>query len=290
MATHRHTMATTPATSPPSRDWLVSLTPQHRPATLADLLGSLQQLLPLLDATLDVVFFIKDPAARYVFANATLARRCGFGDTSRLLGCTSEEVFPARFGSIYTAQDRRVLHEGIYLSDQLELHLYPGREPGWCLTHKLPLRDRHDRIIGMAGISHDLQAPQSRHPAYQRIAAVDEHIRTHFAEPLSLATLTKIAGLSIAQLERMCKRIFRLSPRQMLHKARLDAASRLLSAPAAIPITEIALHCGYTDHSAFSRQFKALTGLSPSAYRAREARNLLAKTATQSQTQPADGI
>ena len=25
--------------------------------------------------------------------------------------------------------------------DQLELHLYPGRQPGWCLTCKQPLRD-----------------------------------------------------------------------------------------------------------------------------------------------------
>jgi hypothetical protein len=44
----------------------------------------------------------------------------------------------------------------------------------------------------------------------------------------------------------------------MIHKARLEHAHRLLHGDMAI--TDVALHCGYTDHSAFSRQFKALTG------------------------------
>ncbi|WP_033946571.1 AraC family transcriptional regulator, partial [Pseudomonas aeruginosa] len=55
-------------------------------------------------------------------------------------------------------------------------------------------------------------------------AAVDAHIREHYDQPLSLANLTAIAGLSVAQLERHCKRIFQLTPRQMIHKARLGAA------------------------------------------------------------------
>ena len=34
-----------------------------------------------------------------------------------------------------------------------------------------------------------------------------------------------------------------------------------------LPITDIALQCGYTDHSAFSRQFKAMTGSTPRDFR-----------------------
>jgi hypothetical protein len=65
----------------------------------------------------------------------------------------------------------------VTLRDQLEMHLYNGRERGWCLTQKLALRDAQGQVIGMAGISHDLQEAQARHPAWQRLAIVDDHIR-----------------------------------------------------------------------------------------------------------------
>ncbi len=208
------------------------------PADLASLLASLRQVEALLDAMPGVVFFVKDERARYVLVNRTLARRCGVKDKAELLGRSADEVFPSSLGPLYAEQDRRVLRGGATLENQLELHLYPGRQPGWCLTHKQALRDADGAIIGMAGISHDLPAAQSAHPAYGRLAAVDAHIREHYDQPLSLADLTAIAGLSVAQLERHCKRIFQLTPRQMIHKARLGAASQLLAGDA--PITEIA--------------------------------------------------
>ncbi|MGC3645912.1 helix-turn-helix domain-containing protein, partial [Pseudomonas aeruginosa] len=80
-----------------------------------------------------------------------------------------------------------------------------------------------------------------------------------------LADLTAIAGLSVVELERHCTRLFQLTPPQMIHKARLGAASQLLAGVA--PITEIALRGGYTDHSAYSSQCTGLSGLSPSQYR-----------------------
>ncbi len=241
------------------------LLPSDSPEDLTTLLASLRMITPLLDAMPDVVFFIKDIEARYSFANRTLAERCGHCDPAALTGLTAAEVFPPGFGAQYTDQDLRVLSQGLRLQDQLELHLYPGRQPGWCMTHKLALRDPRGMIIGMAGVSIDLQAPQANNPAYLQLAAVDAHIRSHYGRPIRLAELTAIAGLSVAQLERLCKRIYRLTPRQMIHKARLEAAAGLLAEE--VPITEIALRCGYADHSAFSRQFRALTGLSPSAYR-----------------------
>ena len=237
-----------------------------KPCDLPTLLSNLQPIAPLLDTLSDVVFFIKDRDARYAFVNQTLARRCGFKHSDQLLGLTADKVFPEHFGPLYTEQDRRVLSSGRMLADQLELHLYFGNQPIWCLTHKLALHDEQGHIVGLAGISRDLPTPQSTHPAYLKLAAVDAHIRNHFARPISLSELTAIGGYSVAQLERHCKRVFQLTPRQMIHKARLEEGSRLLLSTD-LPITEIALRCGYTDHSAFSRQFRALTRLSPSQYR-----------------------
>ena len=49
-------------------------------------------------------------------------------------------------------------------------------------------------------------------------------------------------------------------------KTRVDAASRLLRG-SALTVAAIAQACGYADHSAFTRQFKATVGLTPRAFR-----------------------
>ena len=53
----------------------------------------------------------------------------------------------------------------------------------------------------------------------------------------------------------------------MLLQARLDAARRLLVEAPDLSVAAIAMQCGYSDQSAFTRQFKATTSLTPSQYR-----------------------
>lgn len=235
------------------------------PENIEKMVLGMAPFLPILDAVPNAAIFIKDMDARYLLANRTLVQRCGLKQLRQLLGKTSAEVFPTQLGSGYIEQDGRVLKQGVVLEDQLELHLFGSREPGWCLTHKRPIRNREHAIVGLMGISVDLPSASGDHPAYPRLVAVDEHIRQHFSRPVTMEELTRIAGMSVAQLERYCKRVFHLTPRQMIHKVRLEHAHRLLRTD--MSITEVALQCGYTDHSAFTRQFKVLTGLTPRQYR-----------------------
>ncbi len=64
------------------------------------------------------------------------------------------------------------------------------------------------------------------------------------------------------------RRVCHLTPQQLLIKIRLDAAVRLLRDPA-LSISAVAHACGYSDHSAFTRKFRSVTGISPQRYRER---------------------
>ena len=68
------------------------------------------------------------------------------------------------------------------------------------------------------------------------------------------------------RFERLVRRVFHLTPRQLLTKTRVEAASRML-ASGNDTIADVAQSCGYSDHSAFTRQFRAVAGMTPSAFR-----------------------
>ncbi|WP_190287794.1 AraC family transcriptional regulator [Massilia sp. MB5] len=220
----------------------------------------------LFDALSDVVFFVKDSMGRYVVVNDTLVRRCGLKEKAALIGRTPAEVFSQPFGQRYLAQDLEVLAGRSEIDDQLELHLYPNRDPGWCLTRKTALRSKSGEIVGLAGISRDLAMEDKKNPAYHKVAAAVRLIHERYDQPLNLTDLAQTANMSVAQIERYFLRIFHLTPRQFIIKTRLDAASRLLAGKASV--ADIAQACGYADHSAFTRQFRATVGVTPSQYRA----------------------
>jgi PAS domain S-box-containing protein len=220
----------------------------------------------LFDCLTDLTFFIKNLRGEYVVVNQELVARCGRREKRELIGRKADEVFPPPLGQSYRAQDETLLKTGDPILNQLELQLYHSGRTGWCLTNKLPLRGRQGRVVGLVGISKDLQAPNERGADYSPLAAVVQHIQTHFGETLRMADLASRAGLSPYRFDQRIRKIFQITTGQFIHKVRMDAAVRRLR-ESADPITMIALDCGYSDQSAFTRQFRQTVGLSPSEFR-----------------------
>src|ERR1700748_2693902 len=95
----------------------------------------------LFDALPDVVFFAKDTDGRYTYGNQTLLDRLRLEKRAQRGRRRTDELFPGGLGDRYREQDEAVLRGGAEIAGQLELHLYPNRAPGWCLTHKVAWRE-----------------------------------------------------------------------------------------------------------------------------------------------------
>lgn len=72
--------------------------------------------------------------------------------------------------------------------------------------------------------------------------------------------------MSVYQLDRRMQRVFGLTTGQWVLKTRISHASRLLI-ETGMPVADVALEAGYADQSAFTRQFRRSTGLSPTEHR-----------------------
>ncbi|MBI1175913.1 PAS domain-containing protein [bacterium] len=235
-------------------------------ASSLDLSNALSAVEEMLDRRPDVVFCIKDRQGRYVAVNQTCARRCGHAHKRELIGKTARDVFPAVLAASYMAQDERVLKTGQSMFDQLELIPEEDGRPVWHLTDKLPLHDRQQRVIGVITMSSDLHYPSQASIHLENLAEAVELIHERYADPLQPRDLARKAGLSLTQLDRRMKSIFRITTKQFITKTRIDAAAeKVLNSGRTI--AEIAIDCGFYDHSSFARQFKNFVGITPSEYR-----------------------
>ncbi|MGH8077335.1 MAG: helix-turn-helix domain-containing protein, partial [Lysobacter sp.] len=99
------------------------------------------------------------------------------------------------------------------------------------------------------------------------LARAVAYIQQHYTECVRIEHLAQLTGLTSRQLERLIKRHYHLTPVQLLARTRIDAAMQQLT-QSRDSVANIASACGYSDQSAFTRQFKAAVGMTPSRFRA----------------------
>jgi two-component system, response regulator YesN len=101
----------------------------------------------------------------------------------------------------------------------------------------------------------------------RRITTAISIIRQNTGSKLSVRELAKRVNLSVWHFTRLFKADTSVSPAHYMRDIRMKVAQGLLE-ESHLSVKEIAAQAGFGDRSHFSRDFKTLSGQSPSSFRA----------------------
>jgi AraC-like DNA-binding protein len=86
---------------------------------------------------------------------------------------------------------------------------------------------------------------------------------------LRVETLSERAGLPVRELQRLFRLEVGLTPKETIRRFRLQQAADRFHGDPDISCLELAMELGYFDQAHFARDFRAVVGASPDAYRKR---------------------
>jgi AraC-like DNA-binding protein len=117
--------------------------------------------------------------------------------------------------------------------------------------------EHRDRILAfLHGITH------------AQPANIEYIVNTHLFQPLTLAELAQLSGRSLASFKRDFQQYFHSAPKKWINEKRL-AHARMLLLHDDMPVSEIALACGFENVPHFIRIFKQEFGDTPHHLRAK---------------------
>lgn len=229
-----------------------------------------RQLLRPFDRVPGVLYFVKDADSRMMAVSPASVARMGGAAEDDVVGLAPHDYLPADLADKYLDDDRRVISSGEPLLNMVEVWFNERRLRDWIVTDKHPLRDAGGRVVGLIGTLQSFEDRRRELAHLGPVGAAADFIRDRLGAPLRLADIADAVGYSERQLERLFGRVFGMTVRRFVIQSRVHAAARELT-HSGRSVTEVAMMFGFCDPSAFSHTFRAVTGLSPRAYRTRHA-------------------
>lgn len=168
---------------------------------------------------------------------------------------------PAGFSHLFT------LEEGawIYLRDLIQSmeREYKAKEKYWQLCVGADLRKLFVTVFReFADTFSSFKVDSGTDIAYK----VMTYIEHHYTEEITVDTISQALFLNKHYISHVFKAETGYSPIEYAISLRISHAKVLLS-ESDKNVSEVAMECGYTDFTHFSKQFRKRTGLSPSGFR-----------------------
>ncbi|WP_422925709.1 helix-turn-helix domain-containing protein [Singulisphaera sp. PoT] len=235
----------------------------------------LLQLAALFDCLEDVLVWVKDRRGCYCWVNRAFLinfalddrrdQAQALADSAEIVGKTDYDLSPAFLADQFRLDDEQV-HEGKRIVNRIELVGQPDGHAVWNVTNKIPLYGPDGEIIGTAGITRRLNTPRQDIVPGTEFGPVLAYMRDHYHTPISNEKLAKLAHMSVRAFERKFHNNFHLTPQKYLRKLQMRMASRALVYTNE-PLADVALSCGFSDQSHFTREFRRHFGRTPRDYR-----------------------
>ncbi len=112
-------------------------------------------------------------------------------------------------------------------------------------------------------------APAGQEVLHPAVAQAKQLVDAHPEADWPIDQLAKAVRISPRHLSSLFKKELRKTPHDYLLEKRIALAGRLLK-DTQVPITDIALDCGFSSSQNFATAFRRKTGLSPSGFRKRQ--------------------
>jgi diguanylate cyclase (GGDEF)-like protein/PAS domain S-box-containing protein len=125
-----------------------------------------------MENTADSIYF-KDRQCRLLRVSRKMALDLGFSDPSELVGKTDIDLFGEAFGRGTRLDDIGIMETGRPVIGVIESRRLDKGRTNWTLTTKLPLIDESGAVIGLVGITREINEMRETEVALQHLATHD---------------------------------------------------------------------------------------------------------------------
>jgi len=241
-------------------------------ATLCRIGTGTPEVIELFDYLEDAPMWMKDAAGHYEWANVALLLNFGLKTRAEIIGRTDHDFCGEALANQYRIDDERVLR-GERILSRVELVGRFNHTARWCVTSKVPLRDPGGRIVGTAGITRPLPAPDATAPspatpADSPLSVAIRFISQNYADRITNEDLARACGLSVRAFERQFLAAYHSSPHDYIRqlRVRMSCSALVFSRKS---LAEVATEFGFADQSHFTKEFRKFMTETPRAYRIR---------------------
>src|ERR1035437_9201897 len=126
----------------------------------------------LMESTADSIYF-KDRECRLLRVSRKMAKDLGFSDPAELVGKTDIDLFGEAFGEGTRLDDITIMDMDRPIIGMIESRQMEDGRMNWTLTTKLPLHDESGAVIGLVGITREINEIRQTEVALQHLATHD---------------------------------------------------------------------------------------------------------------------